>query len=479
MKNEKKKKIFFIVIIAAIILIIAIVICITVFALKNTDKENNEPTCKETISFVEKLTTEELTTAEKITDITTENVTTEELTTEEARTEDTTTDEAITEDTTTEEGATEETTAEEVTREEPTTQESTTERPTQPPVQEEPMRFSVEDGVLYQYNSKKKDVVESGLSRWGYELSPNRKAVYYTIEENNKKFIRIMGKERVEIQLEDAYWILAALYDTGEAYISGETKYDSPIQWCRTPIYYFDGNQIHVVTDRAPSGEVSAQPTTIAAKNTPILIFQQYESNDSDVVNDYEIAIKGEVNYIDLKDAYDFTFTDNGNKMWYRIYGDYVYDEEKNSYVITGSDLYEIKINSGKISQPRLVDTDTSSVKAEFDPSVFSRGFVCLGEDLVYFKNAITLVDVEYSADGNYVKPIQTADMYIDGRLIDTDVVPNNAIYISDKMYYFTDWDVENGCGILTQYSNGVITQLATGVNSFHVLENGDVKIDK
>ena len=224
---------------------------------------------------------------------------------------------------------TEELTTEKLTIKEPISEEVTTEAsieaPTKQPVIqipiEETMTFSVVDGVLYQSNSKKTEAVEFGLS--SYTLSPNEKAILYRSEDGGNQYIRVEGQDRVEIDLGSEYGgSLLRLYDTGEAYFLGETIYTDDIYWCRTPIYYFDGKELKVVTDRAPCGQMSSTPTTLVADNAPVIMFEQLKSLDTGEIDYVVLAIRDEIQEIDLSDAGyiwggGYEIHDYGKKIWY------------------------------------------------------------------------------------------------------------------------------------------------------------------
>ena len=304
------------------------------------------------------------------------------------------------------------------------------------------------------------------MSTWGYTLSPNAKAIYYRTDEDAKYFIRVIGKERAEIVLEDEYFQFYNLCDTGESYILGSPIYDTRgLYWCRTPIYYFNGSSIQVLTDRTPCGEMSYMPMVYYANNAPVIMFKQLKNIDSAEVEGFFIAVKNKIHYFGTEGRL-YVFNDSGDRLWYiETHGEYTYNGTTGGYDFSGNhELYEVRITSEKLEPARLVDGDVSLIDLGFEPNGFETGYYsCFGNDLVYFKNSITLVEREWDK----VKPIQSADMYIDGKLIDTDVVPTEVIYRKDKMCYITDWNVENESGTLTIYSNGAVKTIASKVNSF------------
>ena len=440
---NKQKKIILISIITAGIILLTAIIAVTISLLGDKSKDSSKETTKQAIK--EEVTTEKLTDEEVTTEVPTEEATTEEPATE-----------APTEEATTEEPT-------EAPTEVPT--EAPTEAPTLPPIveiPEEPMEFSVVDGVLYQSNSQKTELVEGGIRT--YYFSPNNKAIWYELENSDVEYIRVVGQEKVEVNYESDYGNPLAFYDTGEAYFLGKTYYDNQNYWCRTTIYYFDGKELKVLTDRAPAGEVSAQPKTKVSENAPVIIFEQYKSIDSYEIDEFVIAFGDKVQNLDLSDAAQYIIHEQGKKIWY----------VKRANDITS--VYEIDINADGFGQEKLIDSNIASVYSDWINGFYS--FIqSYGDDVIYFKNSITLYEPDFNNPNVRYVVVESADMYISGKLVDTDVYSDSVWNRNGVLFYYTDYDVDKWAGVLNVYTNGNVKTLAIGVKDYTILDNGKVEI--
>ena len=455
MNNEKQKKIILISIIAAGIVLLAAIIAVTISLLGDKNKDSQ----KETTKHIENITTVE---------------TKEEATTEKSSTKETTTEELTTEKPTTEEPSTEPPTTEEPTTQAPTeppTQaptEQPSQAPTLPPIVEELMEFSVVDGVLYQSNSKKSEIVDEGISY--YELSPKNNAIYYRDGDTGNEYIRTVGQEKVDIDLGSEYGgSLLSVYDTGEAYFLGETIYTNEDYWCRTPIYYFDGKELKLVTDRAPAGQMSSTPTTKTATNVPIILFEQFTNLDTCEVDYFVMAYKDKVQEVEFGDNIrlwtgSITIQEEGKKIWYT-------KVENNS-----TNLYEVANKAGKFENPKLIDSNLYSVCVDYING-FGITISTFGEDVMYFKNGKSIYNPAMDNSNSNYNVVDSVDLYIGGKLVDTNVYAQSTIIKNDILFYKTDFDLEKWASVLNTYSNGIVKTLAYGVKSYYFPSDGVIEI--
>ena len=441
MNKEKTRKIVLISIIAAGLLLFVAIIAVAISFFMD---KNNKPS-KETTQLESSI---------------------EENSSNNVADKETTKGEELEEDLTSEENVTDIPTTEEATSTEAVTEKATEPPTVQQPVVEEPMKFSVVDGVLYQSNSKKTEKVESGL--YSYEISTNKTAIYYNIKGEDAYYIRIIGQDKVKIDIGNIYSMLR-LYDTGEAYFLGETIYTNEIYWCRTPIYYFNGKKSVLLTDKAPCGQMSSVPTTKVALETPIIMFEEIVNLQTGEVDDFVLAFKDKIQDVDLSDAGgiwtgNIVIQDQGKKIWYSKY------ENDIKY------LYEVKIINGKCEPAKLLDYNLGYVTV--DPvNCFGKSLDFFGEDVVYYKNCKTLYEPDFSPSCTRYSVVDSADMYISGKYVDENVYVQSVSVKGNSLFYYTDYNVETWSGTLKKYSNGKIKILAKAVDYYQFLDNGKLEI--
>lgn len=151
------------------------------------------------------------------------------------------------------------------------------------------------------------------------------------------------------------------------------------------------------------------------------------------------IAFEDETAEIDCESGKNFVIDANADRVMY--YADV--DEEKKE-----GNLYLIKINKKRLSEPELYDSE-----------VYTGSLTLKDEHTCYYK--------EYE-DGE-------GDLCIDGKQVEYDVAANsgNLRYNSgtDTFYYYTDYDSSKNEGTLKAYSKEKSVKIADDVTKYQVID--------
>ena len=266
-------------------------------------------------------------------------------------------------------------------------------------------------------------------------------------------------------KLEEEYYDLVdEYYDASEAYNEKESRDDlreslkeESIERTTYTLCYFDGKAKKTVLEG-----LSSSYCYDYADEKAVALFDVYASSDVEKVKLSEIDYAYEVSdmvqeamyeatekYIVIADKATVikaeapsyaTMLDDGSAVYFL---DNVNEEGE-------GDLYKVAISKNKAADPKKIDSDVSDC----------RYFTTENNKLVYFKD----VNEEETS----------GEMYIDGDKIASDVYPYRCSYIDDTIYYYTDWDAEDGCGTLNQY-NGKEKKISDDVYDFGFDGNGNL----
>lgn len=146
---------------------------------------------------------------------------------------------------------------------------------------------------------------------------------------------------------------------------------------------------------------------------------------------------KGEAQILDIEaeDVEDIIMSVDGKQILYtESYGD---DEEE-------GDLYRMTITGSKASDAELLESDV-------DLTFWG---IAGGSHVYYF------TDVKDRA----------GDLYVDGKLITSDVYVLSQAWNSDVYYFYTDYDRDKRQGTLQCYADGKVVQIADDVHDYSVI---------
>ena len=223
-------------------------------------------------------------------------------------------------------------------------------------------------------------------------------------------------------------------------------------------LYYYNGSEEILLTDKQ-AGSYGER----FAGERPVAVYWGYRQAEIPKVNLSEIQSASEVSdKIDMalysaRDCYisiggtpfmleeadidRYVLSDNGDTLYFL---DNVSDNDV-------GDVYKLSIQENQLGTPGLYDTEVSAY-----------GFYFYGgKDLVYYKN----VDTEY----------YKGDLYFNGEEIDYDVRMYMLYDVDGVLYYFTDWNSNQECGVLKMYADGIRTKISDDVYDYEVLPNGEV----
>lgn len=242
-------------------------------------------------------------------------------------------------------------------------------------------------------------------------------------------------------------------------YLREELEDNPSFELERYELYYYDGKDDIKITE----GLVGQYQYNVAT-DTEVIVYAAMDTDSFDKVklsqleNIYDIySLESEITralaesaqrYVAIKEKEQTLEAESGQNFVISADGDRIMflddvDEEKST-----ADLYEVKINNGKLSSPELYDSDIYT-------GSWSLGFA-KNEGPHYFK--------DYKDGG---------DLYIGEKLVDSDVYRYGMYYDeeSGKIYYMTDFSSEDGEGTLKEYKNGKAEEIAEDVADYVVVD--------
>lgn len=242
-------------------------------------------------------------------------------------------------------------------------------------------------------------------------------------------------------------------------YLREELEDNPSFELERYELYYYDGKDDIRITE----GLVGQYQYNVAA-DTEVIVYASIDTGSFDKVklsqleNIYDIySLESEITrelaesaqrYVAIKEKEQTLEVESGQNFVISADGDRIMflddvNEEKST-----ADLYEVKINNGKLSSPELYDSDIYT-------GSWSLGFA-KNEGPRYFK--------DYQDGG---------DLYVGEKLVDSDVYRYGMYYDeeSGKIYYMTDFSSEDGEGILKEYKNGKAEEIADDVADYVVVD--------
>lgn len=247
--------------------------------------------------------------------------------------------------------------------------------------------------------------------------------------------------------------------------LEGRTVDISENQLC-----YFDGKKEHIVTEKV------AGYKNFAEDNAAVIysVYNDSEVNKvkfSDIKNSYNIenmvreafisntsyyiAIKAKASEINQQGAYLFDISAQADSIY--ILAEKAQEPVEDEIVIqTDStnqfDLYQIKISGQKLEKAKKIDSN-----------LYHNIHVTEDNHCVYYKKVN--------------ENDQSADMYLDGKKVESDVRLNAVKYDKDtgNLWYMVDWEEKTQYGTLKKYTGEKITKVSDEVYHYEILPEGDV----
>ena len=253
-------------------------------------------------------------------------------------------------------------------------------------------------GELYLWTKKGSEKLDSDISKIQAVYD---KTIYYVKDGSLFKKVGTKDKEKIASEISS----VIRTFETGEVYY---VKNDGGKM-----LYFYNGK------DSEKIAEYYAGYVTSSTKATAVAFYAN-ESESSSKSKLY-VAIKKNVNEVDLEDVAGGSFASDGKSLYV------IADLNKDG---TAGDLYRISVSGSKIGKPEKYDTD-----------VTGRGLTITDGKVLYFKD--------------YKK--NAGDLYCNKKKVDSDVYAYSINYCKDtkQIFYMTDYNSDKEIGTLKVSKNG------------------------
>jgi hypothetical protein len=260
----------------------------------------------------------------------------------------------------------------------------------------------------------------------------------------------------------------AALEEYNKAYDEYLTAYDTyfakldrdsiraSIEGVKIPVtnytlYYYDTKEAKAVTDRYAS-------YLDYSLEKPVLIYENYNETGITKVNISEVVSYDDL-YMRATDSLDaatevYTAINSaaaevkhsGSTSYYLSHsGNAVYYLDDYDAANSSGDLYEIKITGDKLGSPSKIEDDVYSLQLLYN-----------SDSLLYFK------EVKDSS----------GDMYLDNKLVDSDVYIYTAYEAADtdSILYYVDYNTDKATGTLKLYQGKTSVKIGDDIHSYYAI---------